>query len=130
MSRTPNVNVTLSPRDRFEGKPFPCPICGTTLGLRVAQTGKPYCHCDACGIQLFFRGKVGIQKLEKLLATETLASGKARATVVYNRLQQLKAQKARLQDQRNPLFPDPDLDRAIAKTESEIRRVRKELRSL
>src|SRR5438105_1132931 len=105
-----NVNVTLG-ASWFTGKEFPCPVCGESLHLRVARTGKPYCHCDPCGIQIFFRRENGIQKLKRLLSTEVLTSGTSRATVLYNRLQQLKDQKGKLEHQQGIIFRNPDLDR-------------------
>src|SRR5260221_2057591 len=112
MKRKGNVNVTLD-GDAFAGKPFPCPVCGESLPLRVAQTGKPYCHCDSCGLQLFFRGKTGIQKLKALLSKHVLTAGTSRATILCNRLQQLKQQKHRLEANQGLIFRDPDLDRTI-----------------
>ena len=65
MKPNPNVNVTLPKPEWYAEKKFPCPVCGASLTLRVARTQKPYCHCDACGIQLFFRGKNGIHGLKR-----------------------------------------------------------------
>lgn len=121
-----NVNVTLENQD-LTGKLFPCPVCGASLSLRLAQTGKPYCHCDSCGIQLFFRGANGIQKLRKIVQAEVLTSGASRATLFYNRLQQLKEQKQSLEDQQGFIFRNQDLDQTIAKLQTEIEGVRKEL---
>lgn len=124
-----NVNVTLA-KEQFAGKPFPCPVCGESLLMRVAQTGKPYCHCDECGIQMFFRGAAGIRRLRRLLDDSSLTSGASRATLFYNRLQQLKEQKQKLEEQQGFVFADPDLERAIEKLEIEIALVRKEFGEL
>ncbi len=47
----------------------PCPTCGAACEVRTTDkgTGKPYWHCDDCIVQVFVRGKVGIQRLEDLL---------------------------------------------------------------
>jgi predicted RNA-binding Zn-ribbon protein involved in translation (DUF1610 family) len=130
MKRRANVNVTLEEPDWFAGKAFPCPVCGSDLQLRVARTQKPYCHCDPCGLQLFFRGKNGIQRLKKLLDSGVLISGRSRATVLYNQLQQLKEQKNQLENRQGLIFRDKDLDEAIHAMEPEIEAVRLELQTL
>lgn len=44
----------------------PCFLCGRKLEKRVTKTNrKPYFVCDACGIQLFVRGKQGIERLSE-----------------------------------------------------------------
>ena len=122
-----NVNVTLADAGWFAGKEFPCPVCGAIMPLRTARTGKPYCQCDPCGIQLFFRGKNGIQKLRRLLATEVFVSGASRATVLLNRLEQLKEQRNRLNIRQGIIFRDKDLAQAIQAVDSEIEAVRGQL---
>ena len=48
---------------------FPCPICRGLLPVRTDRKGKPYVHCDRpCGLQMFVRGKEGIQRFTALLA--------------------------------------------------------------
>jgi hypothetical protein len=42
------------------------------------------------GIQLFFRGANAIQTLRKIVTSGVLASGASRATLLYNRLRQLR----------------------------------------
>ncbi len=125
-----NVNVTLEEPGWFAGKTFPCPVCGSDLQLRVARTQKPYCHCDPCGLQLFFRGKEGIQRLRKLLDSGVFTTGQSRATVLYNRLQQLKEQQNQLENRQGLIFRDKDLDEAIHAMEPEIDAVRRELQML
>ncbi len=126
-----NVNVTLK-TGGFEGKVFPCPVCGAAHKIRVACTGKPYFHCDPCGIQLFFRGRRGITRLRELLNSETLIAGNesraSTAVILYNRLQQLEADKREFQRKQNMFFRNKDLDSAIAAVESEMGNVRAELR--
>jgi predicted RNA-binding Zn-ribbon protein involved in translation (DUF1610 family) len=75
-----NVNVMLrqtKPSDElFNGNQFPCPLCGLAMDIRISRRGKPYCHCDTCGIQLFFRGKNGIERLKQVLKSEALICSK------------------------------------------------------
>ncbi len=127
MKANPNVNVTLPKPEWYAEKKFPCPVCSANLTLRVARTQKPYCHCDACGIQLFFRGKNGIHRLKTLLASDVLTSGLSRGTVLFERLEQLKKQKSKLEDRRGLLFRNQDLENAIAALDGEIEIVRTEL---
>ncbi len=138
MSEDANVNVTwgdsLSEDNPFRGRRFPCPLCGLALDIRISRRAKPYCHCDACGIQLFFRGKDGIKRLRDIVESEVLIGGKdsgvSDAITLYNRLEQLKAQKTELESKQGFIFTDADLDRAIAVVETEIGKVREELDSL
>jgi hypothetical protein len=45
---------------------IPCVLCGRKLEKRSSRkNGKPYFVCDPCGIQLFIRRKLGIQRLEQ-----------------------------------------------------------------
>jgi DNA-directed RNA polymerase subunit RPC12/RpoP len=44
---------------------LPCFLCGHKLEKRTTKRGKPYFVCDRCGIQLFIRGKQGIERLEE-----------------------------------------------------------------
>lgn len=50
---------------QFEGT-FPCPLCNLRLEIRRSKNRKPYCVCNSCGLQLFIRGKKGIEKLKAL----------------------------------------------------------------
>ena len=45
---------------------LPCFLCGRKLERRVSKNNKPYFVCDPCGIQLFVRGRQGIERLDKL----------------------------------------------------------------
>ncbi len=47
-------------------KKFPCPLCGELKRLQKSKKDKPYYYCDYCGVQVFIRGKLGIQKLSNL----------------------------------------------------------------
>ena len=45
---------------------LPCFLCGGKLEKRITKNDKPYFVCDPCGVQLFVRGKQGIERLDKL----------------------------------------------------------------
>ncbi len=136
-SKIPNVNVTLDPdpeADFFQGKPFPCPVCGMTLEIRISCKGKPYCTCIPCGIQLFFRGKAGIERLREILESKALVSSRESsansAITLYNRLEQLKTQRDELELKQGFIFRDPNLDLVISTVEVEIKRIESELKKL
>ena len=137
-SQLSNVNVTLDSSNRggnnMVGKIFPCPVCGASLGIRIARTQKPYCVCIDCGIQIFFRGKTGISRLNKILENEILIAGNdsnaSIATVLFNRIQHLKRQKADLEVKQGLIIRDPDLKNAIRAVDNEIERVQGELEKL
>jgi hypothetical protein len=109
-----NVNVTLgllgSGDGPLLGRQFPCPLCGAALLIRltVKQKAKPYCHCLSCGIQIFFRGKLGIQRLETIIESGILISGgdsiTDSAVLLYNRVQVLKTQKLQLEEKTQIIF--------------------------
>ena len=115
----------------FSGKPFPCPVCNRSLLLKASQKRKPYCMCLECGIQIFFRGQEGIKRLCRMIrADEAVAAefdGPARTISLFNRLQGLKRQKQRLEDQQGLIFRDEDRDRVVESLDAEIAHVREEL---
>lgn len=123
-----------SEADNLAGKEFPCPVCGASLGIRIACNHKPYCVCDDCGIQLFIRGKVGIRRLRGIIKSQALIasaeSNASMAVMLYNRIQQLRAQKKELEQKQGLIFRDKDLDNAILAYEKEIERVQDELDKL
>ena len=92
----------------FAGKPFPCPVCYMALRVKLDCKKKPYCTCLECGIQMFVRGKVGIERLWKIIESEEAVAvefdGPARAISLYNRLQGLKRQQNRLEEQQGIIF--------------------------
>jgi uncharacterized Zn finger protein len=47
---------------------FPCCVCGEAREVRTTKKGKPYLHCDPCGVQLFVRVETGIRLFESLVA--------------------------------------------------------------
>lgn len=133
-----NVNVTLglsgSEREWLSGKAFPCPVCGVAMPVRLTFKKKPYCHCSSCVLQIFFRGKLAIQRLEEIIKSGVLISGSDSATdhavSLYNRLQMLKTQKLHLEEKRALFFSDDDLEKAILVFKNEIERVQNCLRNV
>jgi DNA-directed RNA polymerase subunit RPC12/RpoP len=45
-----------------------CFLCSQELGLRRDKNKKPYFVCDACGVQIFVRGRQGIENLTQLIS--------------------------------------------------------------
>jgi hypothetical protein len=129
-----NVNVTLDDSVPTGSDPvFPCPVCGLALPIRYSRAHKPYCVCNACGIQIFIRGKQGIQKLEELLKSDALVSAKSvagNAFVLYNRIQQLKGQRNSLERKQGLIIKDQDIENAIRAVDLEIEGVQDELEKL
>jgi hypothetical protein len=132
---TPNVNVPLgepeSKPHKMAGKSFPCPVCAVSLPIRITRKQKPYCQCLDCGIQIFFRGRVGIARLEAILEDEKLVSGAWSGSntpeLLFNRIQHLKQRKSELERKQRLFFPDPDLKNALCAVKKEIARVQGEL---
>ena len=50
-----------------EPRLFPWCICGQPREVRTTKKGKPYLHCDPCGLQMFVRIEPGIRRLEQLI---------------------------------------------------------------
>jgi DNA-directed RNA polymerase subunit RPC12/RpoP len=123
-----------TPRDSLEGSEFPCLLCGTGLEIRLSQKGKPYCVCNSCGIQVFFRGKTGIRRLREIIEAKILIVGKEsetdRALVLYNHIQQLRGRKKILEEKQGLIFRDEALDITIRAVDKEIERVQGELEKL
>ena len=128
----PQRNVTLAIAAKLAGKPFPCPLCGSTLPLELTRKEKPYCTCNGCGIQMFFRGKAGIRRLQALLERQEPMTEDSRnsslAVTLYNRLAQLKEQCEELEHQQGMIFRDKDLDAAIGAIHREIEQTKIQLK--
>ena len=132
---TDNVNVTLGApqtvRDDLQGKVFPCPLCGAGLPLLFSKRNKPYCTCNLCGNQLFFRGKAGIARLRKMTNDGILVSGTEEGAThgiaLFNRLQQLRLQKKELEAKRGFILRYSSLENAIEIVDAEIESVQGEL---
>jgi len=50
-------------------KRIPCFLCSQKLEQRTDKREKPYFVCDPCGVQIFVRGRQGIENLAELIAT-------------------------------------------------------------
>jgi hypothetical protein len=130
-----NINVTLGPLgaglEDLRGKKFPCPLCADGLMILASKRGKPYCVCNACGIQLFFRGKTGISRLLQMVKSEILIPGKADGAdygiALFDRLRELKARKEELVEKRGVIFRDSGVENAILIVDAEIEKVEGEL---
>jgi len=48
---------------------IPCFLCSQELRQREDKNRKPYFVCDPCGVQIFVRGRHGIENLAQLVAT-------------------------------------------------------------
>lgn len=118
----------------FLGKAYPCLVCGTGLEIRLSHKEKPYCVCDSCGIQIFFRGKTGIHRLRQILDARMLIVGKEseadRALVLFNHIQQLRGRKKDLEAKQGLIIRDEALDSTIRAVDKEIERVQGELEKL
>jgi transcription elongation factor Elf1 len=49
------------------GRRFPCPVCAVPQEVRSSKKDKPYITCNTCGVQVFVRGREGVQEFKKLL---------------------------------------------------------------
>ena len=49
------------------GRRFPCPVCGLPQEVRSSKKDKPYLTCNSCGVQVFVRGRDGVEEFKKLL---------------------------------------------------------------
>jgi hypothetical protein len=133
-----NVNVTLDHTESHEnalfGKRFPCCLCGAGLEICFSRKRKPYTTCLRCGIQTFFRGKAGIRRLTEIVNSELLIAGTGSKTelavILFNRIQQLRAQKGELEGKQGLILRDPDLTNAIRAVDNEIERAQIELAKL
>ena len=51
----------------LDARRFPCPICTMPQEVRASKKDKPYMTCNTCGVQVFIRGRVGIEQFKTLL---------------------------------------------------------------
>jgi hypothetical protein len=133
----PNVNDTLEVSPAVKaviGRKIPCQLCGAPLEMCTSCKGKPYCTCQDCGIQTFYRGKKGIQRLNELLDREILVARSEgeiiSAVVLFNRLQQLRVVKRELEAKQGLIILDPDLMHAIQALDYEMKSVQGELKKM
>lgn len=49
-----------------EKSKFPCPVCAQPREIKQTKKKKPYIVCEPCGLQLFVRGRMGIEAFDHL----------------------------------------------------------------
>jgi hypothetical protein len=85
-------------------------------------------------VQTFFRGKIAIHRLTEIVNSGLLIAGTGSITesavILYNRIQQLRAQKTELKGKQGLVILDPDLKNVIRAVDNEIERVQGELEKL
>src|SRR5689334_6434050 len=89
------LKVPENENSALQGKQFPCPVCEADLPILLSVKQKPYCTCNDCGIQLFFRGRAGIDRLKDTLQSDKFSTT-SQVTVLYTRLEKLRAEKSAL----------------------------------
>lgn len=107
---------------------LPCFLCGKQLDQRTDKNNKPYFICNPCGMQVFIRRELGIQKLEELICN--LKEGelplKTHTQVLYevqailSEMDDLKAEIKRLDGEIGFFFIDQDKLRARKLLEARI----------
>ena len=95
---SPNVNVTLLKKTGFEGKTLPCQLCRKALEIRLSKNLKPYCVCNDCSIQVFFRGENGNSSFAGLVNSQkSIPDGEINsdsAVEIFASLENLKLQRS------------------------------------
>jgi hypothetical protein len=89
---------------------FPCCICGKPREVRTTKKGKPYLHCDPCGLQMFVRIESGIHRFEALIAD---ADRKIRTLLLWVRQGKVTAFALSGTKRRVWRFRREDLDSAL-----------------
>lgn len=124
---SPNVNVTLLKKTGFEGKTLPCQLCRKALEIRLSKNLKPYCVCNDCSIQVFFRGKTAIRRLRNLVNSQkSIPDGEINsdsAVEIFASLETLKLQRKQLTEKRGLIFRDQDLENTISAVDKEIQKL-------
>ena len=77
---------------------YQCPVCKRMLKLEISKNNKPYCTCNDCGIQLFIRGKKGINRLSKLIGKMALTN---KPKELINTIDYINALKDKLEEIRS-----------------------------
>ena len=106
---------------------FPCPVCRSMLPVKLTQNHKPYCVCNDCGIQLFVRGKTGINRFWKLVGKSKI---KGDSKALINTIDYFNLLKERLNEvqSRKPLLgTDADLELQERIIKKQIAKLRKNM---
>lgn len=130
-----NVNVTLPSLPEhmnvLQGRELPCVLCGEGLPILFSKRSKPYCVCNSCGIQLFFRGKPGIERLRSMAIRGVLVPVRehsaAYAILLLNRLELLKLQRREITQKHGIILRNRNVENAIETIDVEIEKVQGEL---
>jgi hypothetical protein len=139
LPRLGNVTLTLAPRPetdhQLSGKRFPCCLCGAALEIRISRKQKPYTVCLSCGVQTFFRGKLGIERLSRIVNSELFltATGSSRAesaVILFNRIQQLSTKRSELAVRQRRVVRNMDLENTLCAIDDEIKLLQGELARL
>ena len=117
---------------------LPCFLCGKQLDQRTDKNNKPYFICNPCGMQIFIRRELGIQKLEELI--RNLKEGelplRKHAHVLYevqailSEMDDLKAEIKRLDGEIGFFFIDQDKLRARKLLEARIENLLSQLEQI
>jgi len=124
---------------KSDKKQVPCFLCGTKAEVRYSKKGKPYLVCDPCGVQIFIRGRRGIELFRKiqdsfkneLVVPET--NHGAAVISLLTRLSELRTKKKEIEDGMNfleALCPDDTQKSAIRVLDSEIQTLEAEIQNL
>jgi len=89
---------------------FPCPVCSTLLPVGATKKGKPYLTCNDCGVQLFIRGKSGINKLYKLVGESELKGDSAALINAIDYFNSLRERLNEIQSHKPILGINADLE--------------------
>lgn len=122
----PSLNVNVRRVKKMAD--LPCFLCGKQLDQRTDKNNKPYFICNPCGMQVFIRRELGIQKLEGLI--RNLKEGdlplRAHTQVLYevqailSEMDDLKAEIKRLDGEIGFFWIDQDKLRARKLLEARI----------
>ena len=127
-------NVAAPGNPDFSGKMLLCPTCGIGLPINLTYKGKPYCTCNDCGLQLFFRGKLGIALLQASLSSTKFTSGYHNLggdpLALVNKLEKLQEQKRQLEEKQGLIFKNQAIDDAIALVSKDISGIEKTLKKM
>lgn len=85
-------------------------------------------------MQIFFRGKTGIRKLNEMIASvkkpPSCEIKRISAVILFHDLEKLRQQKDELEAKQGLISFDADLTIAIAAVDNEIKRVQRKLRKI